>query len=63
MSGSYPDDMTQAEFNRLNLDERDQDREDEDGYDDPVVGIDVCHHGVGFDEACEDCNEEMEGEE
>lgn len=26
-------------------------------------GIDGCHHGVGFDEDCEDCDWEMEDDE
>lgn len=28
--------------------------------DEPEVGFDGCHHGLGFDEDCEDCNEEEE---
>lgn len=27
---------------------------------DEVVGFDCCHHGLGFDEICEDCEDEGE---
>lgn len=33
-----------------------------DGDDEPEVGVDVCEHGLGFDEQCDDCDEENDDE-
>ena len=30
---------------------------------DQPTELDVCHHGVGFDEECENCEEEIEAED
>ena len=34
----------------------------EEDWEDPSE-LDVCHHGVGFDEECEHCEEEEESED
>ena len=45
---NYPDGVNQAEFDRAH---------------DHMDDGDACHHGVGFDEYCEDCEDEMDAEE